>query len=577
LRKEHQVLLVHSPADPTSRFSHYLRELLCVEGFAAIDEITFDHLGAALAARPDGVILPRMQLPLAIADELVQYVVSGGRLVALQPDSNLVKRLGLVPGYINVTDGILACVDSGLLEGLPLDPVQIIIPAARWSTGGSAAVPLGWVSGPDDPFARHPAIWHVEVGAGEAVLFAFDLAKSVSRLRHGDPDLADMPNEIFDRNTRPSDLFRGQLDPRQATVPQADILTAVLGRVVETLMPQPRLWYYPDSDQRSVFIQTSDDDWSTIEQFETMLAVLRQYDATCTFYVVDRSQLTTDHMDRWEQEGHVFSVHPATRIDVEGLPPTDESQRLWVPAMVRENVERHRAQYGRPVNTIRNHAIRWVGYMDLARLHVELGIRAEANYFAMGVILSGYLTGSGRVAPFVDQTGEVIDHLQIPSHWTEEILVSDAHGFSERWLPSRARDFTNGIINRAITRYHTPTVINSHPVSFATYSRPLIESNWQTAHEGGVPIISADAWVQFTDARRDVSISLTPDGFTVTAGRAVDRVVVLCDEGTDVSANGSSTSSQTIWGRRYTAVTLHDLIAGEARAVGARSHGRVPA
>ena len=104
----------------------------------------------------------------------------------------------------------------------------------------------------------------------------------------------------------------------------------------------------------------------------------------------------------------------------------------------------------------------------------------------MGAILSGYLTGSGRLARFVDTTGQVIDHLQIASHWTEEILVSDAHGFSERWLYSRAREFTNGIINRSISRYHTPTVVNSHPVSFATYSRPLIESNWKTAREGGV-------------------------------------------------------------------------------------------
>jgi hypothetical protein len=572
------VLLVHSPQDPTSSFSHYLRELLAVEGFAAFEETMLDHLGEALAAHPDGVVLPRMQLPLDVADQLSRYVRSGGRLVALHPDGCLVKALGLLPGYVNVTDGVLTFERSDLLGGLPLDPVQIVIPAARWSAGsGTDTEVLGTVSAPTDPFSHHPALWHVRLGAGEVVLFAFDLAKSVSRLRHGNPDLADMPNEVFDHITRPSDLFRGQLDPRQATVPQADILTAVLGRAVETLIPQPRLWYYPAAAQRSVFIQTSDDDWSTIAQFETMLDVLKQYDATCTFYVVDQSQLTSDHMERWEQDGHVFSVHPATRVDVEGRPPTDESQRFWVPDMVRDNVERHRAQYGRPVNTIRNHAIRWIGYMDLARLHVELGIRGEANYFAMGVILSGYLTGSGRLAPFVDQTGEVIDHLQIASHWTEEILVSDAHGFSERWLPSRAREYTNGIISRSIGRYHNPTVINSHPVSFATYSRPLIESNWKTAREGGVPIISADAWVSFTDERRAISMSQTRSGFAITAGRPVSRVVVLCDGDAHVTGTGLTTSMETIWGRRYTAVSLHGLAAGETRFIRTTLNGQISA
>ena len=564
------MLLVHAKDDPTSQFSHYLRELLGVEGFAAIEEIELEHLGERLAEKPDGVILPRMQLPLELADRVVTYVNQGGHLVALHPDSNLIKRLGMIPAYVNVTDGVLSFEDSDLLRGLPLDPVQIIIPAAIWSSGPNTnARVVGTISGSNDPFSHIPAIWHLKIGEGEAVLFGFDLAKSVSRLRHGDPDLADMPNEIFDRITRPSDLFRGQLDPRQATIPQADILTAVLGRAVETLIPQPRLWYYPKSSQRSVLLQTSDDDWSTIEQFETITTVLKHYDATCTFYVVNRSQLTTSHMGRWEADGHVFSVHPSTMIDVEGRPPTDESQRFWVPDMVRENVARHKEQYGRPVNTIRNHAIRWVGYMDLARLHAELGIRGEANYFAMGVILSGYLTGSGRLAKFVDPTGEIIDHLQIASHWTEEILVSDTHGFSERWLYSRAQDFTNGIINRSISRYHTPTVINSHPVSFATYSQPLIESNWKTAREGGVPIVSPDAWVAFTDARRSVSISPTPEGFVITAEQSMDDVVVLCAAGSQVSGPGVSTSSEMIWGRTYVAVTISGLSAGESRSIAA--------
>jgi hypothetical protein len=257
-------------------------------------------------------------------------------------------------------------------------------------------------------------------------------------------------------------------------------------------------------------------------------------------------------------------VHPANRFDVEGLPATDEAQQFWVPQMVRENVARHQEQFGRPVRTIRNHAIRWVGYMDLAYLHAELGIRGEANYFAMGPVLSGYLTGSGRLARFVDIDGTVIDHLQIASHWTEEILVSDAHGFSERWLYSRAQEFTNGIIRRSVERYHTPTVINSHPVSFATYSRPLIESNWRTARELGVPIVSAESWVDFTDARRGLAITATANGYTVTAEQAVSRVVLLFP-----AALAATGTTETIWGRDYTAVTLDNLGAGETRFVDA--------
>ena len=69
------MLLVHAPDDSTNAFGHYLRELLGVEGFACIEEVTLEGLGAALAERPNGVILPRMQLPLAIADELGEETV----------------------------------------------------------------------------------------------------------------------------------------------------------------------------------------------------------------------------------------------------------------------------------------------------------------------------------------------------------------------------------------------------------------------------------------------------------------------------------------------------------------------
>ena len=132
----------------------------------------------------------------------------------------------------------------------------------------------------------------VQIGAGRAIVFAFDLAKSVARLRHGDPDMADISAHRHDWIRRPSDLHVGQLDPRQGTVPQADILTATLARAIEDLSPQPRIWYYSDAAQRSVMLQTSDDDWSTLEQFEVMTAVLKQYDARCSFYVVHSSVLT---------------------------------------------------------------------------------------------------------------------------------------------------------------------------------------------------------------------------------------------------------------------------------------------
>jgi hypothetical protein len=564
------VLLVHGSGDSTSRYSHYLRELLAVEGFAAVEEIELDQLAERLASGPDLVVVPRMALSADLADRLVRWVQEGGKLVAVQPDAPFLRKLGLKPGFHTVRDGILIFPPGGVLDGLPLDPVQVIVPVMTVRPDPDAqATELARVSSPTDIMTGTGAIHHLKIGGGEAVVFGFDLAKAVARLRHGDPDLADIPNHHWDHIGRPSDLFVGQLDIRQANVPQADVLTAVFGRVIETLAPQPRLWYYPDATQRGVLLMTSDDDWSTLEQFDVMLDVLKQYEATCTYYVVHSSKLTTDHMDAWEQDGHVFSVHPAHDADTKSANPVDEHQRRWVPQMVRDNVERHKAQYGRAVNTIRNHAIRWVGYMDLARLHAELGIRAEANYVTVGLTNVGWMTGSGRLARFVDESGEVIDHYQISTHWTEEALVSGGHSSSERWQYSRAQEATNGIIVRGIERYHTPVTLNSHPVSFATYSRPLIEDNWKTAREHGAPIVAADHWTAWTEQRDGVRLAEVENGWTISTENAVERVTLLFPAGSQPGGEGVSVTSQTIWGRSYDAVEVTNLGAEETRHLAA--------
>lgn len=563
------MLLVHNPADPSSRFSHFLRELLTLEGFFDVEELDAANLPARLApTSTETVLLPRTNLPAATSDAIVAHLRRGGRLIALQPDTVLLKRLGCIPSHAAIREGWLMFGASDLLAGLPLDPVQVVVPSIRWSAPEHATT-LATVADSNDPFVRTDGMTQLKVGEGEAVLVAFDLAKAVARLRFGDPELAGVQVASTDHIYRPHELLIGQLDPRQLQTAQADILTAVLGRVIETFALQPRIWYYPEPDQRSVLLQTSDDDWSTIEQFDHMIDVLERYDATCTYYIVPLSHVTRGDLDRWEQAGHIFSVHPAMDADTKSASPSEDPQSLWVPDMVRRNVERHRVQYGRPVNTVRNHAVRWVNYMDLPRLHATLRIRAEANYVCVPPFPAGFLCGSGRLLPFVDVNGDVIDHLQVPTMWTEEVLINPHHGSSINWSLPRAQNETNAIIRRAAQRYFTPVTINSHPVSFATYSQPLIEDNWRQARELNVPILSADAWTAWTDARRGLSLARHDGGWILQADRPISELTVLLPAGTGVAGDGGAPGTQGIWGRTYDALRLTNLAAGEARTIDA--------
>jgi hypothetical protein len=557
------VLLVHRTGDSTAAYSHYLRELLAIEGFADIDEIEVDGLPEALASKPNLVVLPRIELAGKISDLIRSYVEQGGNLLVLHPDQILLPKLSLKPTFGVVRDGILTFDQDGVFSGLPSDPVQVIVPVITIAPSADSNASIGAsVFQANDAFTSTPAIVETRIGAGSVIVFAFDLAKSVARLRHGDPDMVDIPAHRYDGIRRPSDLHVGQLDPRQGTVPQADVLTAILGRAIESLAPQPRIWYYPNADQRSTLLQTSDDDWSTLEQFEVMTEVLRQYDATCTFYVVHSSVLTRELMTRWEKDGHTFTVHPSEAWDNQRGGRAVDPQSYWVPQMIRREVERHKSEFNRPVNTIRDHAVRWTGYVTQARLHAELGIRGEANSFSVGEVNIGYVAGSGRLAPYVDLDGDVIDHYQIPSHWTEEALINPGHTSSQNFAIQKARALTNSIIANAASTYYTPTVNNSHPVSFATYSQPLIEDNWRTARELGIPIQSADSWMEWTDARRGISFRTEPGGVTISGTQSIARATLLFPAGT---AAGSS--RQTIWGREYDTMELTNLNAGESRRI----------
>lgn len=563
------MLIVHSPHDRTNRYARYLEELLTIEGFRGLESIASDELGEWLRRRPDLVVLPRIHLSEANNQALATYVTEGGRLLTFMPEPSLAAMLGLRPSFSVLRDGLLTCASGSPLDGLPLDPIQVIVPTATYDHPSSG--PIATVAGRDDAMTTTGAIWSFPLDGGEVSAVGFDLPHAVARLRQGDPEMADLPSHRWDHIHRPSDLFVGQLDPRQAVIPQADILTAILGRLVESLAPQPRLWYYPAASQRGVMVMTSDDDWSTREQFTVMTDVLRQYEAACTFYVVHSTVLDDDLMARYEADGHVFSVHPSMPADRRTASPVNEAQMRWVPEMVRSEVERHRREHGRPVNTIRNHAIRWTGYTDLPKVHAELGIRGESNFVAVGLINAGFMSGSGRVAPFVDLDGTVIDHLQIPALWTEEALVSGGHSSSERWQYSRAQDATNGIIERAINRYHTPVTFNSHPVSFATYSRPLIESNWATARELGAPIVSADAWLAWNDALRGVEVIRGEGHIEIASAVSIDRLTLLFPAEEPTVAPATTSSRQTIWDRDYDVVEVTGLVAGEHRVIGAKT------
>ncbi len=450
--------------------------------------------------------------------------------------------------------------------GLCCEAVQIVTPALGWRAE-EGTITLAEVRTPAGAEGS-PAIVYRQVGQGEVILFAYDLAHSVARLRQGNPEHADLSYAGLEGVYRPSELFVGQLDEAQMLLPQADLQTALLARLIERLSPRPRLWYYAHASQQSVIIMTSDDDWSTLDQFEILLAGLRKRQATCTFYVVPESNLTPELIERYKQEGHTFSVHPALASDIRNLNARPEPQVTQVAGMLRQNIERHTAHFGGSVATIRQHAVRWLGYVEAARVLAALGVQMETNFISVSPFSLGYMAGSGRPLPFVDTNGELIPVYQQPTHWTEEVLIHPAFVFSFKWSVAQALEVVGKILKRAAHEFYTPICFNSHPVSFATYSSPLIEGSWDLALAEGMAILSADQWLEWTQARNGVRIEAENGGWIVQSKEALPSLTLLFPGEISVQAEQSTTQPQTRWGETYTAVELRNLQAGERRKIG---------
>lgn len=566
------MLILHASHDRHSRYGRFLVELLRMEGFADYAEAELEHVRAKTLAEHDLVLLPRVSTTLDQAALLADYVRDGGKLIAFHPDAGLIRQFGLHATNRGIADGYLQ-IDTQLAEttGLYDGGVQIIVPAVGWSMTTAANVSLlAEVRTRQPRFTadRIPGAVKAELGQGTAILWSYDLPHAVARLRLGDPTRADLCLGGLDGIYRPGELFIGQLDPEQGAVPQADVQTAFLGRAIELLAPQPRLWYYPEATQRGVLVVTSDDDWSTVEQFEALVAGLREHDATCTFYIVPDTKLPKGLMLRWEGHGHTFSVHPALAMDYRQPPPPTDVQALALPPMVRDNVLRHQRAYGRAVRTIRNHCVRWLGYTEGATLLADLNVRMDLNFLSSCLPFSlGYLCGSGRPLRFVDTAGAVIDCFQQPTSWTEECLIHPSMVFSLKWPVHQAIAETTGLLRRAAREFYTPVVINSHPVSYATYTKELIDANLDAARREKLPILSADRWLDWTEARDHLRLHKGPQGYILSATQGTRAATILFPAGSTPHAERAEASVQTLWGREYVALTLHTIAAGETRAI----------
>ncbi|MEQ4207436.1 hypothetical protein [Actinopolymorpha sp. B9G3] len=494
--------VVLSGDQTVGRFGRYLAEILRAEGMVdhEILDLSDENLGGLASC--DLVLVARIRPTKAQVGRLLDYAAAGGRLILVRPSPLLARTLGLVSTHTMVAPAyVRPGTASPLGSGVPQEPIETHVPADAYAPDAlpDGAVTVARLQADVRTPTAFPAVVELPYGAGRVVVFTYDLPHAVALIRQGDPGRIGGHGLGAGEPYRIQDLLTGFADPRCWHLPQADIHAMLLGNAVNHLArhPQPRWWYYPTPELRSVLVLDSDDDWSAPEHFDALIDAVESHGGQVTIYLMSGTTrgtvATKERVARWRERGHSFGIHHDPSDPAYG----GEDQEEILPEVVRKDVREFAEVYGGVPATNRNHCAVWKGYADLPKLYAELGIDMDLNSMNVGPSWLAYLTGSARPMRFVDADGTVIDCFQQATQAYDDLSVKELLTAD----PLGQAGLTRLLMEDKLDRYFSPLSMLSHPVSFATYSSTYMHRCWTSARELGMPIWSAFAWAEFTRAR----------------------------------------------------------------------------
>jgi hypothetical protein len=522
--------------DAANPFGIYFTEILRAEGVNCFHTTELSTLQPASLENYDVAILTETPLNETQSAMFEAYVMHGGRIVSMKPANNLEAVFGLErsegtlsKGYIKTEPGHLA---SG---GINPSTLQIHDSANLYNLVN--AQPIAWLYSDRDKASTHPAIAINALGDGLAVSFAFDLAKNIAYMRQGNPQGANQDVDGL-AGVRTVDMFVDWIDLERIEIPQADEQQRLFINILAQLSkrPLPRLWYFPE-DKKSVLIATGDSHSNPAQFIENVLSRVEARGGHFTvyyspqivndvgraarwsrFWLTDHVPLVSDLLgeefgsptpmmvEDWRARGHEITLHPYVET---GL---DEWLLYW---------KEFTGRGYEPVSqTVRTHRILWTGWMETARVQATFGMRMNFDYYHVGPSLqkkngewpNGHLTGSGRPMKFIDEQGRIINLYQQLTHVADEHLIPmDVPGWGgwPQLTGQEAAEVTKSLLDRSLNGDYCAVGGQFHVDPFQMGGDPaekgsiFLEGSLDYAQQIGVPILSADEWLEFTELRHE--------------------------------------------------------------------------
>ncbi len=510
-------------------FGNYMGEILRGEGLVEFEQTErnlLHNVGSELLQSYETVILAEMDLSAADETLLRNYVDAGGTLIAMRPDADLADLFGVtVQGnrpeqllqYFGAADNLPAGLPQNM--GIVDTSLQYHGEATNYALAGAEAVAMLY-SNAQTPSAN-PAVTLNSYGQGKAVAYAFDMAKSISHSRQGNPDWQNSEGDGLSQY-RPMDMFmrtdgRQYYDPDKLTIPQADEAQRLMANLVMKLSdkPLPRMWYLPER-HKTLMVNTGDaeNDYGTLLDpcFDDAAAYGGYYSAYLRNVGVANSTVAQEAA--WRAAGHEVGVH----MWANGAEGTGAEAALN--AAYGTIIGQLESKFGHGSRTARNHTIDWTGWVYMAAIEAAHGTGMDMNYYhyiASGSPLDnwGYFTGSGLPQRFIDSPGQMLSIYQATTQWPDEWfadkglsvqqtvdLITDMFEFAEE----------NGFYSAFVNNIHQTRYAGAD--SITPYWPSLV---WEYCQNNDIPSWSGEMLLDFVEAR-DASqfenLSWTIDGST---------------------------------------------------------------
>jgi hypothetical protein len=217
-------------------------------------------------------------------------------------------------------------------------------------------------------------------------------------------------------------------------------------------------------------------------------------------------------VESWRARGHEIALHPYVDTELEGG---------WL-----EYWKEFTGRGYAPVpQTVRTHRVLWTGWTESARWQASLGIRMNFDYYHVGPSLqkkngewpNGHLTGSGRPMKFIDEQGRILDiYQQLTQIADEHLIPMDVPGWGgwPKLTAQQAVGVSKHMLDRSVKdgdycaicgQFHVdPFQLGGDP---AEKGGIFLEGTLDYTRELGVPILSGEEWLAFTDLRHDANFA----------------------------------------------------------------------